>query len=600
MAPDSPTEIATSWLNSFGEYLAAGDVPGTTSCFIPTQCYLRDVLVFTWNNRTLIGHERIADYLKDTLKAASITQVKLDTRANLSPQFGPITHAASGVSSGFTFETAVGPGQGYFGLVENEAGEWKALYVFTTLTDIRGHEESGAETGVYGGHTLAWHDVHRERREAIERDPHVLISAHSCFASLTFQTKSKINEVGAGQTGLNVGARFRQMNIPTLIIEKNARVGDNWRQRYPMMTLHTIKTHHPMLYQSYPENWPTYTPRDKLADWLEHYAISQELVVWTSSRALPTPTYDTTSKRWTVIIDRAGQQVTLHPAHIVLAAGILGAPRFPSVPDIDLFRGTTLHAATYPGGKGFMGNRTLVVGAGNSSADICQDLAFHGAAEVTMLQRSSTCVVSADSVAQTLERLWPPHVPTDVADFMSQAVPFLLIREIGKATTQHILAQQKETHEGLREAGLKLNMGTDGSGHYPLAYERFGGYWLDVGVADFIRTGKVKIKQGVEIARFTENSAVFTDGSSLDVDAVVFATSYENIRDTMRGLFGDAVIDQTTTVWGVDEEGEINGCYRPSGYPGLWYAGGGFDASRFYSKQLALEIKAIELGLLTL
>ncbi|KAJ7267700.1 hypothetical protein B0H12DRAFT_1098444, partial [Mycena haematopus] len=67
----------------------------------------------------------------------------------------------------------------------------------------------------------------------------------------------------------------------------------------------------------------------------------------------------------------------------------------------------------------------------------------------------------------------------------------------------------------------------------------------------------------------------------------------------MRGLFGDTVIDQTSFVWGLDGEGELNGCYRPSGYPGLWYAAGDFVTSRFYSKQLALEIKAIELGLLT-
>ncbi|KAJ6456732.1 hypothetical protein C8R45DRAFT_1110849 [Mycena sanguinolenta] len=110
-------------------------------------------------------------------------------------------------------------------------------------------------------------------------------------------------------------------------------------------------------------------------------------------------------------------------------------------------------------------------------------------------------------------------------------------------------------------------MGKDGGGQYPMFFERFGGYFLDVGVTDMIRSGKVKIKQGVEIAQFTKNSAIFTDGSSLEVDAVVFATSYESIRDTMRRLFGDAVIDQTSTVWGVDEEGKINGCYRPTGYP---------------------------------
>ncbi|KAJ7433671.1 FAD/NAD-P-binding domain-containing protein [Mycena galericulata] len=579
MALDYPA-IASSWLHTFSSALAAGDVPGAVACIAPDG-YLRDILVFTWTNRTLNGRARITEYLDTTLKPAGISQAALDTRAHLTPGFGPVTHAAMGMSSGFTFETAIGHGQGYFSLVQGTAGEWKALTVLMTLADIRGHEESGPETGFYGGHTLAWHDIHRARREEIERNPHVLI-------------------IGGGQTGLNVGARFKQMKIPTLIIETNARIGDNWRKRYPMLTLHTIKTHHTMLYQPYPDTWPQYTPRDKLADWVEHYAISQDLVVWTNSRALPNPAYDPATKRWTVVIDHAGIQATLNPAHIVIAAGTFGAPLTPSIPNADLFAGTTLHAAEYHGGKVFTGKRTLVVGAGNSAADICQDLAFHDAAAVTMLQRSETCVVSVASVGRMLERLWPADVPTAIADLKADAMPLLLLRKIGSETTDAMWEEERETHAGLREAGLKLTMGKDGSGQYPLVYERFGGYWLDVGVAEQIRMGRVKIKQGVEIARFTENSVVYTDGSSLEVDTVIFATSYESIRETMRRLFGDATIDQTSIVWGTDEEGEINGCYRPSGHPGLWYAAGDFSLSMCRSKQLALEIKAIELGLLTL
>ncbi|KAF7350591.1 Flavin-binding monooxygenase [Mycena sanguinolenta] len=578
MMLDAP-QIASSWLKTFGEFLEAGDISGTTSCFVP-HGYFRDVLVFTWNNRTLAGQERIAAYLKDTLKPVAISQVKVDTRPYLGPESRPLSASASGVCSGFTFNTRVGYGQGYFMLAENENDKWKASW----------------RRGVYGGHTVAWHDVHRERRQTIERDPHVLI-------------------IGAGQNGLNVAARFRQMNIPTLIIEKTVRVGDVWRQRYPMMTLHTIKSQHEMLYQPYPANWPIYTPRDKLADWLEQYAISQDLVVWTNSRPLPTPTYDPATKRWTVVVDHAGEHVTLHPVHIVLAAGIIGAPHIPSIPDADLFEGSTIHSAAYPGGKDYVGKRTLVIGAGNSSADICQDLAFHKAAEVTMLQRSTTCIASAKNTRRLLEHLYPYEVPTDVSDFKSQALPFLALRAIARARTDELWAEEAETYKGLREAGMSLTMGKDGGGQYPMFFERFGGYVIDVGVTDMIRSGQVKIKQGVEIARFTKNSAIFTDGSSLETDAVVFATSYESIRDTMRGLFGDATIDQTSAVWGIDEEGEINGCYRPTGYPHLWYACGDFIMSRFYSKQLAscpfhskikfssprsqaLEIKAIELGLM--
>ncbi|KAJ6562315.1 FAD/NAD-P-binding domain-containing protein [Mycena capillaripes] len=581
MAPDSDSPaIAAAWLQTFGNALAANDVPKAVSCFT-ADGYLRDILVFTWRNRTLAGRAHIEDYLHDTLKPAAITAVQLDTRAHLTPELRPVTHAESGVSSGFTFETEVGHGQGYFSLLQDTAGVWKALLVFVRLADIRGNEEAGPERGVYGGHTIAWHDVHRARREEIERNPHVLI-------------------IGAGHNGLNAAARFKQMNISALIIETNQRIGDNWRKRYPTLSLHTVKAHHRLLYQSYPENWPIFTPRDKLADWFEQYAISHDLVVWTDSRALPIPTYDAASKRWTVVVVRAGVQVTLHPAHIVVAAGTVGAPRIPSIPGAQLFTGSAIHAAAFAGGKAFAGQRTLVVGAGNSAADICQDLVSQGAVEVTMLQRSSTCVVSVEKTARDLERRWPPGVPTDVADFKIQAVPLLLMRKIARATTETLWAAEEETHKGLREAGLSLNMGTDGSGYFPMIFERLGGYWFDVGVADLIRAGRVKIKHGVEIARFTENSAVFTDGSALSIDSVIYATFYESIRDTMRGLFGDEVIDQTSAVWGIDEEGEINGCYRPSGHPGLWFAPGDFGISRFYTKQLALEIKAIELGRLTL
>ncbi|KAJ7113138.1 hypothetical protein C8R44DRAFT_741469 [Mycena epipterygia] len=175
-----------------------------------------------------------------------------------------------------------------------------------------------------------------------------------------------------------------------------------------------------------------------------------------------------------------------------------------------------IHAAAYTGEKAFAGKCTLVVGAGNSATDICQDLAFQGAA-VTMLQRSSTCVVSLESGVRMLARMWPSEVRTEVADFKVEAMPFLLVHEIGKVMTEMMWAE-KETYTGLREAGLSLTMRKDGSGQYPMLFERFEGYCItsspfaagvDVGTAKLIRQGKVGVKQGVEIARFTEHSAVF-------------------------------------------------------------------------------------------
>ncbi|KAJ7614510.1 hypothetical protein FB45DRAFT_1110310 [Roridomyces roridus] len=160
------------------------------------------------------------------------------------------------------------------------------MSVFMMLRDI--HEEAGPEEGIYGGHTLAWEDVARERRERIERDPYVLIGKFSF-------------NFGGGQMGLNVAARF--------------------------------------------------TAKDRVGQWLQQYAESADLAVWTSSYPFPTPSYDN--------------------------AGVLGAQNYPTVCSPELFTGLTLHAANYHGGALYSGPRVIVVGAGNSAADICQDLVVH-------------------------------------------------------------------------------------------------------------------------------------------------------------------------------------------------------------------------------
>ncbi|KAJ7778657.1 FAD/NAD-P-binding domain-containing protein [Mycena maculata] len=585
--PSSPApmpdhfKIASSWLQQFGKALQTPSIDETVSCIHPDG-YLRDVLVFSWNNRCLHGHRKITAYLTnaEALKKSSIANVQLDTRPGLTSEYGRLTDKLplTAVSAGFTFTCALGFGDGYFSLISTDSGEWKALVVMMALADIKGHEEMGHEEGDYGGHTLAWSDVNNERRKAIETNPDVVI-------------------IGAGQTGLNAAARFKQMNISALVVETNPRVGDNWRKRYPTLSLHSPRRINSMLYQSYPSTWPVFTPRDKMADWLEQYVQSLDLVVWTNSRPVPQPVYDSATKRWTVVIDRAGDLVTLHPAHIVVAAGALGAPRIPVIRDKALFSGTTLHSSEYDGGKYFAGQRVVVVGAGNTAADLCQDLTFHGAKSVTMVQRSGTWVVSRSASRVLMERMYPEELPVDVCDIMSMARPLALMKRLNKKSEAQMLEQEKETHRGLREAGLNISSGKD---FFVLFYEGHGGFWLDVGCAELIRTGKVKIKQGAEIGSFTEKAVVFTDGSSLEADAVIFATSYEGICGSMRGVFGDAAIDRVGPVYGLDEEGELRGCYRPTGHPGLWFAAGDFSPSRISSKQLALEIKAIELGLLKL
>ncbi|KII84019.1 hypothetical protein PLICRDRAFT_46820 [Plicaturopsis crispa FD-325 SS-3] len=575
-----PRDIASSWLSKFAPALCSGDIEATVSTFAPDG-WLRDVLALTWDTRSLEGRAKISAYLSAHLAGARIADIRLDERQHLAPEYFPLASdgARRGVAFAFTFDAAVFHGQGYVHLVQEEAsGEWKAMAVLLMNRDIKGHEEAGPESGVYGDHTLSWEEVRAERRKKVEADPHVLI-------------------LGGGQTGLHIAARFKQMNIPAIVVERNHRIGDNWRQRYPTLTLHTTRSHHTFLYQPYPTTWPKYTPRDKVADWLEQYVESQDLVVWTDSTLLP-PRYNPKTRRWTAVVRKNDTNILLHPAHIVIAVGTLGAPRIPPVRSLETFAGTVMHASSYAGGHPFVGKRAVVIGAGNTAADICQDLVFRGAASVTMVQRTSTCVMTAKWVRDGMAVHFPEGVDTEVSDFKVASMPLGLLKILGKREEAASWAREKDMYDGLRKAGLKLNMGVDGTGQHLLIYERFGVFWIDVGIASLIISGNVKVKQGVEPTQCTANTVVFSDGSELDADLVVFATGYHSSRESLKDLFGSEVIEQTNEMWGLDEESEVRGSYRRSGHPGLWYGAGDFSVSRSLSKQLALQIKAIELGLM--
>lgn len=215
-----------------------------------------------------------------------------------------------------------------------------------------------------------------------------------------------------------------------------------------------------------------------MADWLEQYAVSQDLVVWMKSQPIPGPSYDKDKKEWAVTIDRDGQILTINPKHIVLATGTLGGPYTPVIEGHDLFQGQILHSDSYAGGPQFSGKRIVVIGTGNSGADIALDLHVRGAHSVTLLQRSATCVQSSKTVVEMLDQVWSPDVPTEVADYRSAGTPFNLIKQILRERKDYIWEKDKDLLEGLIKAGMDVNLGPDGSGILPLVAERGGGEFV--------------------------------------------------------------------------------------------------------------------------
>lgn len=151
-----------------------------------------------------------------------------------------------------------------------------------------------------------------------------------------------------------------------------------------------------LAYLPFPQNWPQFTPKDKLGDWFEAYASILELNVWTKT-TLTSASFDDASAKWTVELVRDGKQRTIRPTHVVFCTGHAGEPLEPSFPGQSEFKGQVYHGSKHEDASKWdvKGKKVVVVGTGNSGHDIAENF-YESGADVTMLQRSGTYVISLD------------------------------------------------------------------------------------------------------------------------------------------------------------------------------------------------------------
>lgn len=580
----SPTEIARKWLGDFDAAMRAGDAAAAAALVLP-QGWWRDLLAYTWDLRSAQGTEAVAAQLARTMGDTDASAFILaDDPAPELQQPDPDT---AWVQAFFTFETRLARGRGFVRLMRDGVdGPWKAWTLLTAMHELRGHEENrghrrprGTNHGMHRGKDN-WLDERTRQGEFVDADPRVVV-------------------VGAGQGGLAIAARLGQLGVDTLVVERNERVGDSWRKRYHSLVLHDPVWYDHLPYLNFPDHWPVFSPKDKIAGWFEFYAQAMELNVWTSAEVVG-GSYDKASGTWTVTVRRSdGAERELHPSHVVLATGMSGVPNVPDIPGVADFAGQVCHSSAFVGGDALDGKRALVVGCCNSGHDIAQELNEQGAA-VTILQRSSTYVMSSENgIATLFAGTYEEGGPrVEDADLMFASIPYPLLAQLHQGATRVIAELDAELIDGLEGAGFKMDYGDDGSGLFLKYLRRGGGYYIDVGCSALIASGEVRVKQGVEIDHFTRDGVVFTDGSGQAFDAVVLATGYQNMRESARRLLGDEVADQCTEVWGLDAEGELRTIWRRSGHPGFWFMGGNLHQARHYSSFLALQIKAAEEGLI--
>jgi hypothetical protein len=394
------------------------------------------------------------------------------------------------------------------------------------------------------------------------------------------------------------------LNVETLVIDKNARVGDSWRQRYHQLVLHDPVWYDHMPYLNFPSHWPVFTPKDKIANFFEAYVNLLELNVWTGT-TMVSSVWDEDKKQWTIALERqksdgTREMRTMRPCHVIQATGHSGKKNMTVIKGMDSFEGDRLcHSSEFPGANSeSKGKRAVVIGSCNSGHDIAQDYYAKGY-DITMVQRSSTCVMSSESITDIgLAGLYSEDgPPVDDADLWLMSLPTELFKSQQIGITKKQNARDVATLRGLERAGFKIDMGPGNAGLLFKYFQRGGGYYIDVGASQLIIDGEIKIKQGQEIVEVLPRGLLFADGSKLEADEIVFATGYQNMRTEARRIFGDAVADRIGDVWGFDTEGEMRTIWRRSGHPGFWVMGGNLALCRYFSRVLALQIKAQEEGL---
>ncbi|MGY1498730.1 flavin-containing monooxygenase [Streptomyces sp. QTS52] len=358
----------------------------------------------------------------------------------------------------------------------------------------------------------------------------------SSTAPLTTTSPAPVYVIGGGPGGLAVAYALRAQGVRAVVLERGDQVGSSWRRHYDRLRLHTTRRLSSLPGLAMPRSFGRWVARDDVVRYLEKYAEYHELEVVTGVEV--SRVERTTDGTGWLLHATGGRELT--GSAVVVATGTNHTPRIPEWPGRDTYRGELLHAGQYRNPEPYAGRDVLVVGIGNTGAEIAVDLVEGGASRVRLSVRTAPHIVRRSTAG------W-------AAQFTGIAVRRLPVRLVDRlAGPMAKVSVPDLSAHGLPRPDTGLYSRVT-AGSIPVQ---------DVGLIDAVRKGRVEIVAAVE--GFEDGKVVLADGERLEPDAVIAATGY--LRG-LEGLVGHLDV--------LDARGKplVHGARSPKNAPGLFFHG---------------------------
>ncbi len=316
--------------------------------------------------------------------------------------------------------------------------------------------------------------------------------------------------IGAGPAGLGLAGRLRKAGIDFEIIEKSNHVANAWHNHYDRLHLHTVKQLSNLPHLPFPEDYPLYVPREKVVEYFENYASTFDIKPHFGT------TVNSVKKEGAEWITRTKNGATYKSKNVIIATGVNRIPNIPRWEGQENFEGEIIHAKDYKNAKPFVGKKVLVIGMGNTGAELALDLSEHDC-ETYISVRGPVSIVPRDLNGRPVQltSIQLAKLPFGFGDWLGNFIRGIYLGDL--------------TKYGLKAPKLSPAKQLKVTGKTPV---------VDIGTVNQIKAGKIKVKP--EVQSLTSNGVKFKNGTEQPVDAIILATGYrakvEDFIDDTSGL----------------------------------------------------------------